>query len=139
MADTPARPYLNAPARPYLNALASVRFLAALHVVLYHHRDDAFMAGVPDAIRQIVNGGYAAVGLFFVLSGFILTYTYLGNPRRPLDHRSFWAARVARTYPVYLFSFALGAPLFFRFSVATVAPLADAARMGAGAVATVLA
>ena len=37
------------------------------------------MASVPIAIREVINGGFAAVGLFFVLSGFILTYTYLGD------------------------------------------------------------
>ena len=58
---------MTAPGRPYLGALAGIRFLAALHVVLYHHRDDLFMAAVPGFARQVVNGGYVAVGLFFVV------------------------------------------------------------------------
>src|SRR5438105_2435610 len=110
-------------ARPYLGALASIRFIAAVHVVLYHHRSDAFMVAMPGFIRQIVNGGYVAVGLFFVLSGFILTYTYVGDRHRNLDPRAFWIARLARIYPVYLLAFVVGAPLYFRYSVATVEPL----------------
>src|SRR5437016_3929734 len=129
---------MTAPGRPYLGALAGIRFLAALHVVLYHHRDDLFMAAVPGFARQVVNGGYVAVGLFFVLSGFILTYTYLGDQPDAIDFRPFWVARLARIYPVYLLSFVVGAPLYFRYSVATVTPLGDAIGMAAGALGTVL-
>ena len=54
--------------------------------------------------------GYVAVSFFFILSGFILIYTYAG---KPLNVRQFWRARLARLYPVYLVSLALTAPFFF--------------------------
>ena len=41
------------------------------------------------------------VSFFFVLSGFILVYTYAG---REIDKRDFYQARFARIYPAYLFS-----------------------------------
>ncbi len=33
-------------------------------------------------MRDIVRSGFAGVGFFFILSGFILAYTYLGRTRR---------------------------------------------------------
>jgi peptidoglycan/LPS O-acetylase OafA/YrhL len=49
--------------------------------------------------------------LFYLLSGFILTYSYLsrqGTLRG--SQRNFYAARFARIYPAYLLAFALAAP-----------------------------
>lgn len=55
--------------REDLKPLTSLRFVAALMVFGYHAAPflPAFFA---------TNTGYAGVGFFFVLSGFILTYTY---------------------------------------------------------------
>jgi peptidoglycan/LPS O-acetylase OafA/YrhL len=50
------------------------------------------------------------VNFFFVLSGFILVYTYDG-PR--LSPQKFWWARFARIYPAYLLSLIVAAPFFF--------------------------
>lgn len=52
---------------------------------------------------------------FFVLSGFILVYTYAGTN---LNARRFWQARFARIYPAYFLSLVLSAPFFF-FAVRT--------------------
>jgi peptidoglycan/LPS O-acetylase OafA/YrhL len=49
--------------------------------------------------------GYAGVTFFYVLSGFILTYTYEALFRGGLHRtalRSFWVARFARVYPVHV-------------------------------------
>ena len=62
------------------------------------------------ALFDFVDGGRPAVSLFFVLSGFILTYTY----REPLatgGPRAFYVARFARIYPVVLLGLALVAPV----------------------------
>ncbi|MEA2639132.1 MAG: hypothetical protein QOF51_526 [Chloroflexota bacterium] len=99
--------------QPYLAPLTGVRFLAALGVVLFH-LEHQFLDGLPDPLLQIIDRGYVGVGLFFVLSGFILVYTYAtGSADGRIDARSFWSARIARIYPVYLLSFCLAAPLFF--------------------------
>jgi peptidoglycan/LPS O-acetylase OafA/YrhL len=47
------------------------------------------------------------VSVFFVLSGFILSYNYLG---RDFTKRDFWSARFARIAPVYWLSLVLTAP-----------------------------
>jgi peptidoglycan/LPS O-acetylase OafA/YrhL len=99
--------------RPQLDALTSLRFFAALHVVLYHG-EDYLLPSLADhpALRNLIYSGPNSVGLFFVLSGFILTYTYLGPAAEGrLKRGSFWAARFARVYPVYFFGLLVAAPL----------------------------
>ena len=63
------------PANGIIPALTSIRFLAALTVVLSHYRE-LHLLNTPTAFFDFVDGGRSAVSLFFVLSGFILTYTY---------------------------------------------------------------
>src|SRR3954471_5489435 len=94
--------------RPRLPALTSLRFFAALHVVTFHLYSIRVTDG-PAWYRNLSSVGYAGVGLFFVLSGFILVYTYAG---RPWTMRTFWLTRVARIYPAYLFSLFVTAPSF---------------------------
>jgi len=48
-----------------------------------------------------------AVSLFFLLSGFILAYTYAGQINKPGVPRKFWEARFARLWPVYIISLVL--------------------------------
>jgi peptidoglycan/LPS O-acetylase OafA/YrhL len=96
-------------ARPRLSELTSLRFFAALHVMFFHAY--AMRAITANGwLRQISSIGYVGVSLFFVLSGFILVYTYAGAPMVPAG---FWRARFARVYPAYLFSLLFCAPFFF--------------------------
>lgn len=92
-----------------LPALTSIRFIAAMTVVLSHYAELGLLP-MNRALFAFVDGGRPAVSLFFVLSGFILTYTY----REPLASGgpcAFYAARVARIYPVILLGLALVAPV----------------------------
>jgi peptidoglycan/LPS O-acetylase OafA/YrhL len=93
-----------------LDALTSVRFLAALVIVFFHQGAMKGLSWAPEWVQHGAGLGYVAVSFFFVLSGFILVYTYAG---RSLDLRRFWRARLARLYPIYLFSLLLTAPFFF--------------------------
>jgi peptidoglycan/LPS O-acetylase OafA/YrhL len=84
--------------------LAGLRFLAAGLVVLMHYGMDFSGTGAAP-LRSIISRGGVSVALFFVLSGFVLTYTYLnvdGTPRGGV--RAFLVARFARIYPVYAFA-----------------------------------
>jgi peptidoglycan/LPS O-acetylase OafA/YrhL len=87
------------PTPPDLRALTTLRFLAALWVVLYTawpHLDVGF---VPVAVTK----GYLGVETFFILSGFILSYVYLepaGEKR--FRYGGFLWARIARVYPLHL-------------------------------------
>jgi peptidoglycan/LPS O-acetylase OafA/YrhL len=95
--------------RPRLPALTSLRFFAALHVFAFHMYAMK-IANTAGWTRQISSIGYVGVSFFFVLSGFILVYTY-GD--RKISLRQFWWARFARIYPAYLFSLLFTAPFFF--------------------------
>ena len=96
-------------ARPRLLELTSLRFFAALHVMFFHAYAMHAIT-VNGWLRQISSIGYVGVSLFFVLSGFILVYTYAGAP---MVAAGFWRARFARVYPAYLFSLLFCAPFFF--------------------------
>jgi peptidoglycan/LPS O-acetylase OafA/YrhL len=93
------------PAGGLLTALTSIRFLAALAVVVSHYFELGLLH-LPREAFEFFDGGRTAVSLFFVLSGFILTCTY--RTRLAADGpRAFYVARVARIYPVMLLGVAL--------------------------------
>ncbi|HVI95999.1 MAG TPA: acyltransferase [Anaeromyxobacter sp.] len=99
---------MTASPRERLAALTGLRFAAALGILLYHY-GAPLTAGAPAWIERVRTGGHAWVGLFYVLSGFVLAWA---NPE-PLDppaRRAFWIARGARLYPAYLLAFGLSAP-----------------------------
>jgi peptidoglycan/LPS O-acetylase OafA/YrhL len=91
-----------------LPALAGLRFGAALALLLFHHAEP-FTAWAPAPAEAVRAGGYVWVGLFYVLSGFVLARAHPGA-LSPGERREFWAARVARLYPAYLLAFVLAAP-----------------------------
>ena len=104
-----------------------------MHVVIYHfYRANAvawadhlftrargaspplrlIMCAAGSMVSGIASTGAASVGLFFILSGFILAYCYL-TPQGDLNgsKRSFWVNRFARIYPTYLLGFLLITPI----------------------------
>lgn len=95
-----------------LDALTGIRAIAALWVLLFHSRLRSEPL-VPEPIRNVIGLGHAAVCFFFVLSGFILAYTYISRyqnaQNKPALDREFWWARFARIYPVYFAGFVLAA------------------------------
>jgi peptidoglycan/LPS O-acetylase OafA/YrhL len=77
-------------------------------VVVYHSRLYGMLLDRGHiAAGNFFGSGYLAVPLFFLLSGFILAYTYEGQIEEPGDHRRFWEARFARIWPVYAVSLLL--------------------------------
>ena len=98
--------------RPRLPALTSLRFFAAFHVLLFHTQAMGAVFG-PFWFQSLSSIGYVGVSFFFVLSGFILVYTYAG---KSMNSRDFWRARFARVYPAYAFALLLTTP-FFLFTV----------------------
>lgn len=92
-------------------ALNGLRFLAAMAVVFFHYapKIDGY-SQVPEPIKHIVSEGPAAVGFFFILSGFVLAYRHLQRPRAETKASFYWA-RALRLYPAYLVAFFLFAPI----------------------------
>lgn len=85
-----------------IHALTSMRFFAAFYVVLYHTLGQAFGREIAGTWIERVNAlGYIAVSFFFLLSGYILAIVYL-HEGATVRKRSFYAARFARIYPLFL-------------------------------------
>lgn len=82
--------------KPQLPALTGIRTLLALSIVLFH-----FTPPHLGLLYPFVDSGYVFVGVFFLISGYILTYNYADRAGR-LNKRNFWVARFARLYPIYL-------------------------------------
>jgi len=83
----------------HIKPLTSLRFLAAIWVVLYHYWPHLQVGFTPGLVAK----GYLGVELFFVLSGFILCHVYLREAERgTFRWRGFIWARLARIYPLHL-------------------------------------
>ena len=111
---------MSAAAAPkHLPTLTGLRGIAALAVLFYHIRTS--MGGfAPDWLIGLFAHGYLAVDLFFVLSGFVLWWTYGGSFRE--QRRSaiapFIVRRFARIFPLHLAIMAamVGFALLLQFS-----------------------
>ncbi|HEX8699644.1 MAG TPA: acyltransferase [Myxococcaceae bacterium] len=99
--------------RPPLHACTGLRFIAALGVVGYHFYNPSQEPTASRAFSHLLQAGSNMVGLFFVLSGFILAYNYLGERGGFVGSTwDFYRARFARIYPVYLLALVVDVPLF---------------------------
>lgn len=95
-----------------IQALTGFRFLAAAIVLMFHSGAGfAETAGLPEMLVRLLENGYLGLSFFFVLSGFVLTYSH-GDGVASL--RLYAASRVARIYPVYLLSLIIMLPLAWR-------------------------
>lgn len=72
-----------------------VRLLAALMVVIYHSNVRMVIAEK----LPLSNHGHAAVIVFFVLSGYVISHITATRERAPLDY---WASRLSRLYSLAL-------------------------------------
>jgi peptidoglycan/LPS O-acetylase OafA/YrhL len=90
----------------FIRQLTGVRFVAAAWVVLYHFQVPLKVLEILSSpALDVIRVGRLGVDLFFALSGFILTHTYLrriGPSLRPRTAARFWWLRLARVYPVHL-------------------------------------
>ncbi|MFF7589594.1 acyltransferase family protein [Kitasatospora purpeofusca] len=84
-----------------LPSLTGLRFWAALLVVLYHL---ARKLGELPLLGPLSWYGRSGVTFFFVLSGFVLAWTYEGSP---VGARSFARRRFARIWPLHALTTAL--------------------------------
>jgi peptidoglycan/LPS O-acetylase OafA/YrhL len=92
-------------------ALTGMRIFAALLVVVYHFGQE-LLVNAPWPVRNLAATGHVGVSLFFILSGFILMYSYEGKFDEPEFPRRFLAARLARIYPLYALSLLVSAPMY---------------------------
>ncbi|MDT5284723.1 MAG: hypothetical protein QOJ20_5918 [Mycobacterium sp.] len=117
-----------------IRALTGIRALAAGWVVLEHYKGPLFdLTPGLQVLAPVVRGGYLGVEVFFVLSGFIISYNYADRFRRFAcgSYRTFLWARVARVYPVHLVTLTLMGALVLS-AAAVGMPLTSEARNTAG-------
>ena len=93
-----APPYLSAPTMPELPALTGLRALAALWVVCWHA--STYLPALPFPITR----GWFGVDVFFVLSGFVISYVYWNDFAGEGGGRygRFLALRIARLWPAHV-------------------------------------
>ncbi|MBU2937398.1 MULTISPECIES: acyltransferase family protein [Pacificibacter] len=84
-----------------LLTLDFLRFIASLGIVYYHLNEFFFS---PEQRQDIIGlqGFGMFVDLFFMISGFVLTYAYLGRINSLSSYLKFLWRRVARLYPLHL-------------------------------------
>ncbi|WP_077034661.1 acyltransferase [Pelomonas sp. KK5] len=88
-----------------LKGLTSLRGIAALAVVMQHFSTTA-QEHCDATIPSLVPHGYMAVDFFFVLSGYIMCYTYLASFESgpwAASYGSFLKKRVIRLFPLNVF------------------------------------
>ncbi|UNM20914.1 acyltransferase [Pseudomonas sp. ArH3a] len=85
-----------------IKPLTSLRFFAALAVYIDHLGTDTDTGGL-------------GVVFFFILSGFIITYTYASkiNSIDPISLASIYVKRIGRIFPVHLLTLLFALPLVF--------------------------
>src|SRR5688572_8242322 len=89
---------------PRLHSLTGLRWWAAFAVFAHHMSNLA-----PLPIAGPLAYGWHGVTFFFVLSGFVLTW----SARPDVNSRTFWWRRFARIYPSHFVALILAIPVFY--------------------------
>ncbi len=96
--------------RPIL-ALTGVRAFVAWWVVAFHTQIHLYslLPELKTFFAPVLSAGYMRVDLFFILSGFVLSYRYAPEFRQlgARGYGRFMLKRFARIYPVHLFTMAV--------------------------------
>lgn len=92
-----------------LDALTGLRWWAAFAVFLFHVRN---IVPVPTPLAEVAQFGYLGVAFFFVLSGFVLTWSW----RPEVDKRTFYWRRFSRIYPLHVVTLLIAIPVFYSVS-----------------------
>lgn len=100
-----------------LNALTSLRFFAALAVFLHHfHFYEHTSSPQLQVVYRAFFEGFAGVTFFYVLSGFIISYSFHAQAaKRPYSTGEFLFNRFARLYPVHLFTLGIAFAVYAGF------------------------
>lgn len=91
--------------------LNNLRFLAALSVLVFHVEDKKRLLGLnPHWLDRLTVVGDLGVTLFFVLSGFLITYLLLAERQtaQTVSIKKFYLRRILRIWPLYYLILILG-------------------------------
>lgn len=93
---------------PRIDALTGLRWYAAFFVFTYHM---LVFAPLPGMVSAFLGEGFFGVTFFFVLSGFVLTWT--ASPK--VSQSTFYWRRFARIWPSHFVALLLAIPVFYSF------------------------
>ena len=88
--------------------MTPLRGIAAIWVICFHYVV-VYFGFHPEKYSGVLNKGYLAVDMFFMLSGFVLSHVYwrtFASDQADVG-RNYWSfigARIARLYPLHLFN-----------------------------------
>ncbi|MEP6985313.1 MAG: acyltransferase family protein, partial [Chloroflexota bacterium] len=91
----------------HFKGLNALRFYAAVSVVVHHvmYNPNVWygLPNLPDTVGRFFINGTDAVHLFYVLSGFLITYLMLVERERTgtVSVKKFYLRRVLRIWPLY--------------------------------------
>lgn len=109
--------------RDFLPSLQAVRAVAALLVLLFHSTEVAATRLHFTLFGNAFSWGNCGVDLFFVLSGFVISYVHAGDVGRPERWRSYLLKRLIRIFPLYWLL--LGGLVVATFALPSLFPAAD--------------
>lgn len=89
----------------YFHNLNGLRFIAALLVVICHIELNKKYFNLPNCRESVKKLGFLGVDLFFVLSGFLITFLLLKEKQKfsNINFKSFYLRRILRIWPLYYF------------------------------------
>jgi peptidoglycan/LPS O-acetylase OafA/YrhL/lysophospholipase L1-like esterase len=89
------------PPHRFIPALDGIRGIAILLVLFHHFTIYQPTRGVDKWIANVPAAGWTGVGLFFVLSGYLITGILIDARGRDHYFRNFYARRALRIFPLY--------------------------------------
>ena len=95
-------------AKPRFELLDGLRGIASIIVIIYHLLEAYYLG----SINQPLKHGYMAVDFFFVLSGFVISYSY-DDRWDKMTLKDFFIRRLIRLHPMVIFSTFFGSLLFY--------------------------
>lgn len=103
------KPTLYLESKSHYEILDGLRGVAALAVVIFHCFE-AFTFG--NRFDQLMNHGYLAVDFFFLLSGFVIAYSY-DDRWGKMTQWDFYKRRLIRLQPMVVMGSLIGAALYY--------------------------
>ena len=100
-----------------IKSLTSLRFLFALFVFVSHTgRFLKHLPGGTEFYNAYFKEGYLGVSFFFILSGFVMSYSYKERIVNGfVSYKEFMIARFARIYPLHFLTLLLSLPVSLNF------------------------
>jgi len=90
----------------YFPGMNGIRFIAAFSVIFHHIEQSKYWVEIPSVWNSVFvdNVGHKGRIIFFVLSGFLITYLFLAEIKKTgtIDLKKFHIRRNLRVWPLYL-------------------------------------